>query len=98
MQNAASDVHLLNPSNLIIAVNGTDSAALKGPSTEVKNGDVVTVVTVVHGGSYVLNGQIHVSITAAKKFDIADINEFLNKLRKDISGKLSRWFKLHPAE
>ena len=41
---------LLQSDNLIVAVNGVDSAALKGGDTIAKRGDKVTVVTVVHGG------------------------------------------------
>jgi molybdopterin converting factor small subunit len=47
----AAEPRLLQPGNLIIAVNGVDSAAMQGGKTVVKDGDTVTVVTVVHGGS-----------------------------------------------
>lgn len=50
LQGIATEPRLLEPGNLIMAVNGTDSAALAGPATVVKGGDTVTVVTVVHGG------------------------------------------------
>ena len=50
LQNQTSEGRLLNPGNLIIAVNGVDSAALSGMETVVKSGDTITVVTVVHGG------------------------------------------------
>jgi molybdopterin converting factor small subunit len=50
LQGISSEPRLLQPNNLIIAVNGVDSAAMAGPATPVKSGDVVTVVTVVHGG------------------------------------------------
>ena len=50
LQDCATEPGLLEPGNLIIAVNGTDSAALDGTATVVKRGDTVTVVTVVHGG------------------------------------------------
>jgi tRNA threonylcarbamoyladenosine modification (KEOPS) complex Cgi121 subunit len=36
---------------LIIAINGADSSALSGKDPVAKSGDVVTIVTVVHGGS-----------------------------------------------
>jgi tRNA threonylcarbamoyladenosine modification (KEOPS) complex Cgi121 subunit/molybdopterin converting factor small subunit len=58
----STDARLLQPNNLIVAVNGVDSAAMQGQSTIAKSGDIVTVVTVVHGGAdYTLDGN-YVSI------------------------------------
>lgn len=73
---------LLNPSNLIIAVNGTDSAALQGRSTTIKSGDVVTVVTVVHGGSAGLDEPARVAIIGVKKIHSNNIGGILDNLRK----------------
>jgi sulfur-carrier protein len=50
LQNISSDSRSLQPSNLIVAINGVDSAAAKGVDTVAKRGDEVIVVTVVHGG------------------------------------------------
>lgn len=50
LQDASKEPKLLQPGNLIIAVNGVDSQAIAGRDTPVKDGDTVTVVTVVHGG------------------------------------------------
>ncbi len=50
LQGISSQPRLLEPNNLIVAVNGTDSAAINGLATEVKDGDTVTILTVVHGG------------------------------------------------
>jgi sulfur-carrier protein len=50
LQGMSAEPRLLEPGNLIIAVNGVDSAAISGPDTVVNGGDIVTVVTVVHGG------------------------------------------------
>jgi tRNA threonylcarbamoyladenosine modification (KEOPS) complex Cgi121 subunit/molybdopterin converting factor small subunit len=47
----SSNSRLLQPNNLIVAINGIDSASLQGGSTVVKSGDSVTIVTVVHGGA-----------------------------------------------
>ena len=59
--------HLLQRSNLIIALNDIDSASLQGNNTLVKSGDTVKIVTVVHGGMHhTLNGY-HVSITGVQK-------------------------------
>lgn len=50
LQGISSEPRLLQPGNLIVAVNGVDSAAVAGSETIAKGGDEVTVVTVVHGG------------------------------------------------
>lgn len=50
LQDISAEPRLLQPGNLIVAVNGVDSAALAGADTVVRSGDTVTVVTVVHGG------------------------------------------------
>ncbi|MEW5840516.1 MoaD/ThiS family protein [Nitrososphaera sp.] len=51
LQSSAQEPRLLEPENLIVAVNGVDSQALDGALTVARSGDLVTVVTVVHGGS-----------------------------------------------
>ena len=40
------DVH-----NLLVAVNGIDSSAIDGNLTRLKNGDVVSIMPIIHGGS-----------------------------------------------
>jgi tRNA threonylcarbamoyladenosine modification (KEOPS) complex Cgi121 subunit/molybdopterin converting factor small subunit len=47
----STEPRLLRPNNLIVAVNGIDSAALQGQQTVAKSGDIITIVTVVHGGA-----------------------------------------------
>ena len=41
------DVH-----NILVAVNGVDSSTLKGFETKLKNGDIVSIIPVIHGGNY----------------------------------------------
>jgi molybdopterin converting factor small subunit len=41
---------ILDPNNILIAINGADSTMLYGDDAIVKAGDTVTIVTVVHGG------------------------------------------------
>lgn len=41
---------LLNPYNILIAINGIESSSLDGADTIVESGDIVTITTVVHGG------------------------------------------------
>ena len=41
---------ILDPNNILIAINGVESTMLCGDDAIVKTGDTVTIVTVVHGG------------------------------------------------
>lgn len=41
---------ILDVNNILIAVNGIESSALSGNDTIAKTGDVITIVSVVHGG------------------------------------------------
>lgn len=40
----------LDPTNILVAVNGVDSSALQGKETLLKNGDIVSIIPLVHGG------------------------------------------------
>jgi len=51
LQNLAVEPRLLRRENLIVAINGVDSSALQGEDSVAKSGDMVTIVTVVHGGA-----------------------------------------------
>jgi len=82
LQSLSSHQNLLNPANLIIALNGTDSTALQGQATMVKSGDVVTVVTVVHGGSHALTELDRVAIIGVRKIQSEDIGGILDRIRK----------------
>ncbi|MDE1829785.1 MAG: MoaD/ThiS family protein [Thaumarchaeota archaeon] len=37
--------------NILVAVNGADSSALQGNETLIKDGDIVSIIPVIHGGS-----------------------------------------------
>jgi sulfur-carrier protein len=50
LQENAAEPKILNINNILIAVNGIESSALLGNDTVVKTGDVITIVSVVHGG------------------------------------------------
>jgi tRNA threonylcarbamoyladenosine modification (KEOPS) complex Cgi121 subunit/molybdopterin converting factor small subunit len=70
LRGMSADPRLLQPNNLIVAVNGTDSAALQGEKSIAKDGDTVTIVTVVHGGSdAVVIGVANISGDAGKLVD-----------------------------
>ena len=40
----------LDYNNILITINGVESTILGGTDTSIRSGDVVTIVTVVHGG------------------------------------------------
>ncbi|MDE1876186.1 MAG: MoaD/ThiS family protein [Thaumarchaeota archaeon] len=40
----------LDQNNILVAVNGVDSSVLQGNETLLKNGDVVSIIPVIHGG------------------------------------------------
>jgi len=37
--------------NILIAINGSDSSAMNGKDTIVHDGDIVSIIPVIHGGS-----------------------------------------------
>mgnify|MGYP000023438992 FL=1 len=45
------DTSDLDIENILIAVNGSDSSAMEGKSTIVHDGDIVSIIPVIHGGS-----------------------------------------------
>ena len=47
----SDDKPSIDVQNLLIAVNGIDSSALGGNNTDLKDGDVVSIIPVVHGGN-----------------------------------------------
>ena len=51
LKDRAVQPKILDPSNILVTLNGADSAMLRGDDTTVKTGDIVTIVTVVHGGN-----------------------------------------------
>jgi sulfur-carrier protein len=51
LKERAVEPKILEPSNILVTLNGADSAMLRGDDTTVKTGDIVTIVTVVHGGN-----------------------------------------------
>src|SRR5437867_12226738 len=63
----SANAGLLQPNNLIVAVNGVDSAALQGKQTLAKNGDPVTIVTVVNGGVDYMIKRTNASIIGVRR-------------------------------
>ena len=50
LQTKSRDKNLIDPKNVLITINGTDSSVLGGKNAVIKDGDQVTLVTIVHGG------------------------------------------------
>lgn len=40
----------LDTKNILVAVNGIDSSALKGPDTLLHTNDIVSIIPIIHGG------------------------------------------------
>src|SRR6185503_12181905 len=79
LRSIAVDAHFLQPSNLIVAINGVDSSALQ--QSIAAEGDTVTVVTVVHGGSHLVDDN-RVSIIGIRKIT-GNTGEVLDELRAE---------------
>ena len=41
----------LDVKNMLIAINGVDSSTLEGQATVIKDGDVISIIPVIHGGN-----------------------------------------------
>ena len=79
------DTPKLDIENILIAVNGSDSSAMDGKSTIIKNNDLVSIIPVIHGGLskrlifQMLKKQIQIiEIKGKKNIDVV----FLDNLRK----------------
>jgi tRNA threonylcarbamoyladenosine modification (KEOPS) complex Cgi121 subunit/molybdopterin converting factor small subunit len=63
----------LDPDNILVAVNGVDSSALQGKGTLLQNGDIVSIIPLVHGGK-----------SKRVQFDILDTRIELVRLGKTV--------------
>jgi len=50
LRSMSSNKNIFNSSNLLIVVNGVESSMLGGLYATVRDGDVISIVPVVHGG------------------------------------------------
>lgn len=41
----------LDPANVLVAINGADSSALQGRDTVLRDGDIASIIPVIHGGA-----------------------------------------------
>jgi len=75
----------LDVKNILVAVNGIDSSALGGNHIDLKDGDVISIIPVVHGGSVrriiFRIGANYVELVRLGKINYDPIN-FLETLRK----------------
>ena len=65
MQIKPKDTLEFDAKNLLIAVNGVDSSALKGYDTKLSDNDEISIIPIIHGGSRRIQfsvGQINVEI------------------------------------
>ena len=51
LRSMSPNSHVLNSTNLLIVVNGMELSLLGGPDAKVSNGDIISIVPVVHGGT-----------------------------------------------
>ena len=49
-KNTPKNMPHLDPNNILVAINGIDSSALQGKDTTLKDGDVISIIPLVHGG------------------------------------------------
>jgi len=74
----------LDSNNILVAVNGVDSSALQGKETLLKNGDIVSIIPLVHGGrsKRVQFSLMNTSIELVRlKKTVKDPVRFLDSLR-----------------
>jgi sulfur-carrier protein len=50
LKNKSTDSSIINEKNLMISVNGVDSSVIGGKEAIIKTGDIITIVTIIHGG------------------------------------------------
>ena len=80
-----ADSPKLDTDNVLIAINGSDSSAMDGKDTKIKNNDIVSIIPVIHGGS-----SKKITFECAKKqIQVIEIKgqksinvEFIDNLRK----------------
>lgn len=50
LKSESRNTEILNEQNLMVSVNGVDSSVTGGKETVIKSGDIITIVTIIHGG------------------------------------------------
>ena len=79
----------LDTSNLLIAINGADCSALDGRKSKIREGDVVSIIPIIHGGASArINFEINkkqilvTEIKGQKKFNVSFLDELRGKYPK----------------
>ncbi len=78
-----SNMPKLDIENLLVAINGVDSSTLQGFATQLKNGDVITIIPIIHGGE-IRRKCFRIFKTAVEVMRITAINDpvkFLERQR-----------------
>ena len=90
--------------NILIAVNGSDSSAMEGKSTIIHDGDIVSIIPVIHGGASkklifgIEKKQIQVlEIRGQKTIGIQFIDDLRKKYPKIKFQAVSSNFILNPS-
>lgn len=50
LKNKSTDASIIDEKNIMISVNGVDSSVIGGKEAIIKTGDIITIVTIIHGG------------------------------------------------
>ena len=50
LKNKSKDLSIIDEKNLMVSVNGVDSSVIGGKEAIIKTGDIITIVTIIHGG------------------------------------------------
>ena len=86
LEKKPKDTPTLDTNNILIAVNGADSSAMDGKMTRIKNGDLISIIPVIHGGSSkkleITIGKKLIQIVEIKGSKQIDVS-FLDDLRKE---------------
>ena len=83
MQIKPKDTLEFDTNNLLIAVNGVDSSALQGYDTKLNSNDEISIIPIIHGGSF-RRIQFSVAQSNVEMFDIL----FDNKFHRDFLDEL----------
>ncbi len=85
VKNKPDNDNKLDVHNLLVAVNGIDSSAIDGQLTKLKNNDIVSIIPIIHGGSFrrihfkISNSYVELfDITVKQKLGV----DFLDLLRR----------------
>ncbi len=50
LKNKSKDARIIDEKNLMVSVNGIDSSVIGGKEAIIETGDIITIVTIIHGG------------------------------------------------